>query len=76
MKLDMVIWQLPTASDDRLHGVKYRLWAGCAGKTLVRYDNETGKGDHKHMCEVEMPYVWRGLQRLVADFIADVEALK
>ena len=76
VKLDMVIWQLPSETADRSHGIKYRLWAGRAGKTLVRYDNEAGKGDHKHVGAVEMPYVWRGLEWLVADFVAEVEALK
>ena len=76
VQLDMVIWQLPAAAADRPHGIKYRLWAGRAGETMVRYDNEAGKGDHKHVGAVEMPYVWRGLEWLVADFIAEVEALK
>lgn len=76
IKLDMVIWQLPAPTTDRPHGIKYRLWAGRDGMTLVRYDNETGKGDHKHAGERELPYAWRGLAALVADFIADVEALK
>jgi hypothetical protein len=76
VKLDMVIWQLPETSVDRLHGIKYRLWAGRAGMTLVRYDNEAGKGDHKHIGAIEVPYVWQGLEHLVADFIAEVEALK
>jgi len=76
VKLEMVIWQLPAATADRPHGIKYRLWAGRDGQTLVRYDNERCKGDHKHLGAVEMPYVWRGMSQLVADFIADVEALK
>ncbi len=76
VKLEMVIWQLQAASLDRPHGIKYRLWAGYAGNTLVRYDNEAGKGDHKHVGATEMPYLWQGLEKLVADFIADVEALK
>ncbi len=76
VKLEMVIWQLPAASLDRLYGIKYRLWAGYAGNTLVRYDNEAGKGDHKHVGATEMPYLWQGLEKRVADFIADVEALK
>jgi hypothetical protein len=42
----------------------------------VRYDNEAGKGDHKHVGAKEMPFLWRGLEKRVADFIADVEALK
>ena len=76
VKLEMVIWQLPAASLDRPYGIKYRLWAGYAGNTLVRYDNEAGKGDHKHVGATEMPYLWQGLEKLVADFFADVEALK
>jgi hypothetical protein len=68
--------QLPAASLDRPHGIKYRLWAGYAGNTLVRYDNEAGKDDHKHVGAIEMSYLWQGLEKLVADFIADVEALK
>lgn len=76
IKLEMVIWQLPTPTPDRQHGLKYRLWAGRDGKTLVRYDNEAGKGDHKHVGRAEKPYVWRGMSALVEDFLNDVEALK
>jgi hypothetical protein len=76
IKLEMVIWQLPAPTPDRPHGLKYRLWAGRDGKTLVRYDNESGKGDHKHVGRAEKPYVWRGMSTLVEDFLNDVEALK
>lgn len=61
IKLEMVIWQLPTPTPDRPHGLKHRLWAGRGGKTLVRYDNEAGKGDHKHVGRAEKPYAWRGM---------------
>lgn len=75
VKVDMVIWQLPMPTPDRPHGLKYRLWAGQDGKTLVRYDNERGKGDHKHVGEadVEKPYRFVSLSQLVADFFADIE---
>lgn len=43
VKVDIVIWQLPMPTPDRPHGLKYRLWAGQDGKTLVRYDRE-GQG--------------------------------
>ena len=76
VKLDMVIWQLPHATPDRLHGLKYRLWAGRDGATLVRYDNERGKGDHRHTAAGEHPYGWRGMVTLVEDFLNDVEAAK
>ncbi|MFA7242751.1 MAG: DUF6516 family protein [Sulfuricellaceae bacterium] len=76
IRLDMVIRQLPIATVDRPHGYKYRLYAGREGKMLVRYDNETGKGDHKHIGESEIAYRFVSLARLLMDFIADVEGLK
>ena len=56
--------------------MKYRLWAGRDGKTLVRYDNESGKGDHKHVGRIGKPYAWQGMSVLVEDFLNDVEELK
>ncbi len=75
VRLDMVIWQLPTPTPDRPHGLKYRLYAGRDGKTMVRYDNEAGKGDHKHVgeAEVEVAYRFVSIGKLVSDFIADSE---
>ncbi len=43
--LEMVLWELPEKTKDQPHGLKYRLHYGLLGKTLVRYDNEQGKGD-------------------------------
>ncbi len=76
VKLEMVIWQLPAPTPDRPHGLKCRLWAGRDGKTLVRYDNESGKSDHKHVGRIEKPYAWQGMSALVENFLNDVEALK
>ena len=78
VRVELVIWQLPAPTTDRPHGYKYRLYAGLEGKMLVRYDNETGKGDHKHVgeSETEMPYHFVSLGQLVNDFIADAEKLK
>jgi hypothetical protein len=39
---------------------------------LLRYDNETGKGDHKHLGEKEIPYVFTTPERLLDDFWNDV----
>jgi len=47
--MEMVVWQLPETTADRPHGIEYRLYLGREGKTLVRYDNEAGKGDHRHV---------------------------
>ena len=72
---ELVIWQLPAKTRERPHGLKYRLWCGRAGATLVRYDNESGKGDHRHYGEREAPYAFQSVERLLADFAADVERL-
>lgn len=51
--VEMVIWQLPSASPERPHGLKYSLFYGFDGQRIVGYDNERGKGDHKHIMDVE-----------------------
>lgn len=76
IELEMVIWQLPTSTAERPHGLKYRLQAHRRGQTLVRYDNETGKGDHRHFGHREERYEFESMARLIEDFIADVERLR
>lgn len=39
----------------------------------MRYDNEAGKGDHKHVGPVEMPYRFEGVDKLMGDFGRDVK---
>jgi len=39
---------------------------------VVRYDNEHGKGDHRHRGDVEEPYTFTTVEQMVADFLADV----
>lgn len=69
---EMVIWQLPDTSQERPHGLKYRLFYGYPGECLVRYDNERGKGDHRHYGDAEEHYAWVSVEKLVSDFRADV----
>lgn len=71
--LPIVIWQIPKPTSERPHGYKYRLNYSLAdGSTLVRYDNETGKGDHKHIRGVEQPYKFSTIKQLLGDLDADV----
>lgn len=71
--VELVIWQSPKKTADRPHGIKYRLYYGTAdGRCLVRYDNETGKGDHRHDEEREFPYTFVDVETLMSDFLADV----
>lgn len=72
--VSVVIWILPQSTEERPHGFKYRLNCCTAdGATTVRYDNETGKGDHKHVRGKEMPYAFKGIDTLLDDFWRDVD---
>jgi hypothetical protein len=42
---------------------------------VLRYDNEAGKGDYKHVGTQEVPYSFTTLDRLIDDFWADVARL-
>lgn len=75
LMVQLVIWQLSSRTPERPHGLKYRLWCGRAGETVVRYDNETGKGDHRHDESGEKPYTFVSSEKLIEDFAADVERL-
>lgn len=70
---EFVVWELPSKTSDRPHGYKYRLYYGDdKGACLVRYDNETGKGDHKHIGDKELPYTFVDIDTLFSDFEQDI----
>jgi hypothetical protein len=71
--LEMVIWELPQPDSERPHGLKYSLYYGKNGIRIVGYDNEKGKGDHRHYRGVEGPYEFLSPQKLITDFLSDVE---
>ena len=54
------------------HPYKYSLALVVAGECILRYDNERGKGDHKHEGKDESDYVFTTLSQLLSDFKADV----
>lgn len=63
------IYRLAEPTADAPHGYSYRLHCGTmAGETLVRFDNETGNGDHVHLGAVEKPYRFTTPDQLLADF--------
>lgn len=71
--VELVVWQVPEPVRGSSHDFKYRLALVAEGRCILRYDNEAGKGDHKHLGSIEVPYAFRGLERLQADFWVDVE---
>ena len=71
--VEIVIWELATPLPPSTHLYKYRLYYGSGGIGRVRYDNEPGKGDHRHIGEREEYYDFSTLERLLEDFMRDVE---
>ena len=70
--VELVVWKLASPVEGCRHELKYRLAYVVEGVCVVRYDNEIGKGDHRHIGGVETPYRFRSLDALQADFWSDV----
>ena len=58
------------------HSYKYSLALVEEGVCVLRYDNEAGKGDHKHITDTEICYTFESIDRLIADFFEDVNQWK
>ena len=71
--IELVIWRVPEPIPPTSHGLKYRLFYGSAGQRIVGYDNERGKGDHRHVKGRESRYRFVSIEKLLADFLADVD---
>lgn len=69
----MKIWLVPTPVPPSDHDFKYSLYYGQQGERIVSYDNERGKGDHKHILNKETAYEFVSVQQLISDFKADVK---
>jgi hypothetical protein len=72
--VEIVIWELSEPVPPSTHRFKYRLFFGTAGSRWIGYDNERGKGDHRHIGEDEEDYVFSTVEQLLKDFRRDVES--
>lgn len=70
---ELVLWRLPTSARGSTHGFKYRLAYVVGGECVLRYDNEMGKGDHRHHAGREYSYRFTNPEKLLADFRHDIE---
>ena len=70
---EVVIWELPEPLPPCTHRYKYRLFFGSDGDERVRYDNERGKGDHRHCHGLEQTYAFSSLDQLLDDFERDIQ---
>jgi hypothetical protein len=74
--IEIVIWSVPRPVPPSEHGFKYRLLFVRDGQRVVGYDNERGKGDHRHLGGTEKLYRFKDVPTLLEDFMRDVEASK
>ena len=74
--VEVVVWGLPESLSGSTHSFKYRLTYVVDGECVLRYDNESGKGDHRHMGGKETTYVFVSVDQLLDDFLADVARWK
>jgi hypothetical protein len=66
-----------TESGDTLRP-QTEIWAvpGRPGVRLIGYDNERGKGNHRHIEGGEEPYAFTTPDALIQDFLADMRKLR
>lgn len=71
--VDLRVWRVPSPVRGSEHTFKYSLALVVGGVCVLRYDTEPGKGDHRHVGDVEAPYRFTTPERLLADFWSDVD---
>ena len=67
-----VLWRVPKPVRGSAYSFKYRLAYVVNDTCVVRYDNETGKGDHRHFGTTERFYTFETPEKLIADFQDDI----
>jgi hypothetical protein len=71
--VELRVWRVPQPVKGSTHDLKYALAYVVDGMCVLRYDNEAGKGDHRHIGEVETAYAFTTPAALLADFWKDVD---
>lgn len=74
--VEMKIRELPVSAKGSAHRLKHSLFYGQPGRKLVGYDNERGKGDHRHFQGSEEAYGFSSPEQLIEDFLADVRRIR
>lgn len=71
---ELVVWRVPRPVAGSVHSFKYRLALVVEERCVLRYDNEAGKGDHRHVGADEQPVAFTSIDELLAAFWLDVAA--
>jgi hypothetical protein len=74
--VEIVVWQVPRSVRGSAHRFKYRLALVRDGRCVLRYDNEAGKGDHRHIGGAQERYTFSDTDQLLTDFWRDVAMME
>ena len=72
----MKLWRVPKPVRGSSHAFKYSLFYGYEGQRQIGYDNEAGKGDHRHYGGREESYLFTTPEQMISDFLTDVRKLR
>jgi hypothetical protein len=71
--VEVVVWRVREPVPPASHPFKYRLAYVVGRQCVLRYDNERGKGDHRHVDDAESVYAFTTPEQLMSDFEAEVK---
>ena len=74
--IEGVILEVPAPVPPSEHRIKYRLVYIVDGQRVVGYDNERGKGGHKHIRGVQRVYRFKDGSTLIRDFLREVKEVE
>ncbi len=69
---ELVLWLVPQPVGGSNHNYKYRLAYVVDAVCVLRYDNERGKGDHRHFGDRVSAYAFSSPDQLISDFQRDI----
>lgn len=72
----ITVWAVDPSIRGSQHNYKYSLAYVVQGVCVMRYDNEAGKGDHKHIEDTELTVTFSGLDDLISQFFNDVNRIR
>ncbi|HQW20678.1 MAG TPA: DUF6516 family protein [Rhodocyclaceae bacterium] len=70
--VELLLWRGPKPVEGSSHIFKYRLVYVVDGVCVLRYDNESGKGDHRYINNKERAYKFSTPDQLITDFQHDI----
>lgn len=70
--VEVAVWRVAEPVPPSEHPFKYRLAYVVSGECVLRYDNERGKGDHRHVDATECSYIFSTPDQLIRDFETDI----